>query len=50
MAALGVLLALFLAQRTARVAGVNPGQVWNLCVVSLFAALVAQRLLLVAIN
>ena len=49
-AAIGVLLALFLAQHTARVAGVNVGQVWNLCVVSLFAALVAQRLLLVAIN
>ena len=49
-AAIGVLLALFSAQHTARVAGVNPGQVWNLCVVSLFAALVAQRLLLVAIN
>jgi phosphatidylglycerol:prolipoprotein diacylglycerol transferase len=50
MAALGVLLALILAQRTARVAGLNPGQVWNLCVVTLFAALVASRLLLVVIN
>jgi phosphatidylglycerol---prolipoprotein diacylglyceryl transferase len=50
MAALGVLLSLFLAQRTARVAGVNAAQVWNLCVVSLFAALVAQRLLLVLVN
>ncbi len=50
MAALGVLLALFLAQRTARIAGVNAGEVWNLCVLALFAALVAQRLLLVAIN
>lgn len=49
-AAIGVLLALFLAQHTARVAGLNAGQVWNLCVISLFAALVAQRLLLVAIN
>jgi phosphatidylglycerol---prolipoprotein diacylglyceryl transferase len=49
-AAVGVLLALFLAQHTARVAGLNAGQVWNLCVVSLFAALVAQRLLLVVIN
>jgi len=28
----------------------NCGHVWNLCVVSLFAALVAQRLLLVAMN
>jgi phosphatidylglycerol:prolipoprotein diacylglycerol transferase len=50
VAAVGVLLALFLAQRTARLAGLNAGQVWNLCVLSLFAALAAQRLLLVAIN
>jgi len=50
MAALGVLLALFLAQRTARVAGVNAAEVWNLCVVSLFAALVGQRLLLLLMN
>jgi phosphatidylglycerol:prolipoprotein diacylglycerol transferase len=28
----------------------NAGQVWNLCVVALFAALVGQRLLLVALN
>jgi phosphatidylglycerol:prolipoprotein diacylglycerol transferase len=49
-AAIGVLLALFLAQRTARLAGLNTGQVWNLCIVSLFAALVAQRILLVVIN
>ena len=26
------------------------GHVWNLCVISLFTALVAQRLLLIAIN
>jgi phosphatidylglycerol---prolipoprotein diacylglyceryl transferase len=50
LAALGVLLALFLAQRTARIAGVNAGHVWNLCVIALFAALVAQRLLLVIMN
>jgi phosphatidylglycerol---prolipoprotein diacylglyceryl transferase len=50
MAALGVLLALFLAQRTARIAGVNAAAVWNLCVVSLFAALVGQRLLLLLMN
>ncbi len=50
MAALGVLLALALSQRTARIAGVNPGQVWNLCIVALFAALVASRLLLVLVN
>lgn len=50
LAAVGVLLALFLAQRTARIAGLNPGHVWNLCVVSLFSALVAQRLLLIVLN
>jgi phosphatidylglycerol:prolipoprotein diacylglycerol transferase len=50
MAAMGVLLALFLAQRTARIAGVNAAAVWNLCVVSLFAALVGQRLLLLLMN
>lgn len=49
-AALGVLLALFLAQRTARIAGVNAGHVWNLCVIALFAALLTQRLMLVVIN
>ena len=50
LAALGVVLALLLAQRTARVAGLSGGQVWNLCVVALFAALVVQRLVLVAAN
>src|SRR5271157_4066547 len=50
LAALGVLLALFLASRTARIAGVDAGQVWNLCVVALFAALLSQRLLLVLVN
>ena len=50
VAALGVLLSLFLAQRTARIAGVNAGQVWNLCVVALFAALAGSRLLLVLLN
>ena len=50
LAALGVVLALLLAQRTARVAGLNAGRVWNLCVVALFAALVVQRLVLVVAN
>jgi len=48
--ALGVLLALFLAERTARIAGVSAGKVWNLCILALFAALAASRLLLVALN
>lgn len=50
LSALGVVLALFLAQRTARIAGVNPSQLWNLCVVALFAALAGERVLLVAMN
>ena len=49
-AALGVLLALVLAMRTARITGLNPGQVWNLSVVALFAAVVGSRLLLVVVN
>jgi phosphatidylglycerol---prolipoprotein diacylglyceryl transferase len=50
MAAVGVLAALIVAQRTALFARLNPGQIWNLCVIALFAALVSQRLLLIAIN
>jgi phosphatidylglycerol:prolipoprotein diacylglycerol transferase len=48
--ALGVLVALVLAQRTARIVGVDAGKIWNLCILSLFAALAAARLLLVAAN
>ncbi|HZP07209.1 MAG TPA: prolipoprotein diacylglyceryl transferase family protein [Terracidiphilus sp.] len=50
MAALGMLLALMTAQRTARIAGVLPGHMWNLCILALCAALAAQRLLLVVMN
>jgi phosphatidylglycerol---prolipoprotein diacylglyceryl transferase len=50
LAAAGALLALLAAQGTARAAGVNRAHVWNLCVVSLCAALAAERLLLVAAN
>jgi phosphatidylglycerol---prolipoprotein diacylglyceryl transferase len=50
VAAIGVLAALFLAQHTGRVAGLDTTKVWNLCVVALFAALVGERLLLVAMN
>jgi phosphatidylglycerol---prolipoprotein diacylglyceryl transferase len=46
----GVLLALALVQRTARMAGVDAGKVWNLCILGLFAALAAARLLLVVTN
>ena len=50
MAAAGVLVALVLAQRTARSAGVSPAHVWNVCVIALFTALLGSRLLLVAVN
>ena len=50
LAALGVLLALVLTQRTARIVHVDPAKVWNLCILSLFAALAAARLLLIAAN
>jgi phosphatidylglycerol:prolipoprotein diacylglycerol transferase len=49
-AAVGALLALFLAQRTARISGLDAGKIWSLCIWSLFAALAASRLLLVALN
>jgi phosphatidylglycerol:prolipoprotein diacylglycerol transferase len=48
--ALGVLVALTLAQRTARIVHVDAGKVWNLCILSLFAALAAARLLLMVAN
>lgn len=50
MAALGVLLALTLLLRTARIAGVNPNLLWNLCIVALFAALAGSRVLLIVLN
>ena len=50
MTAVGVLLALGLAQRTARIAGVDAAQMWNLCIISLFAALVGERVLLIVVN
>jgi phosphatidylglycerol:prolipoprotein diacylglycerol transferase len=50
MAALGILLALTLALRTARIVGVDPHQLWNLCIVALFTALAGSRLLLVIVN
>jgi phosphatidylglycerol---prolipoprotein diacylglyceryl transferase len=50
LTAFGVLLALFLAQRTARIVCVDPVKIWNLCVLGLCAALAAERLLLVVVN
>ena len=48
--ALGVLAALFLAQRTARSAGVDPSHIWNLSILAVFAALAGQRLTLIIAN
>jgi phosphatidylglycerol---prolipoprotein diacylglyceryl transferase len=50
IAAVGVLLALLLAQRLAVVAGLSPQHVWNLSVLALCSALVAARLLLMIVN
>jgi phosphatidylglycerol:prolipoprotein diacylglycerol transferase len=50
LAAAGVLVALVLAQRTARTAGVSPAHVWNVCVIALFTALLGSRLLLLTVN
>jgi phosphatidylglycerol:prolipoprotein diacylglycerol transferase len=50
IAALGVVLALLLAQHTARIARLNPSHIWNLCVVALFAAMVGSRLFLLLLN
>lgn len=48
--ALGILLALGLAPRTARQAGADPAKLWNLCVLSLAAAIATPRLQLIAEN
>jgi phosphatidylglycerol:prolipoprotein diacylglycerol transferase len=48
--ALGVLLALWLAQMTARRVGLDPRHAWNMVVLAVFAALVTSRLVLVVMN
>jgi phosphatidylglycerol---prolipoprotein diacylglyceryl transferase len=50
LVAIGVLAALFLAQSAARLAHVNAGQVWNLCVAAAFSGLIGERLVLLAAN
>jgi phosphatidylglycerol---prolipoprotein diacylglyceryl transferase len=50
LAALGVLFALMLAQRTARIAAIDPNKIWNLCIIALFTALAGSRILLVIVN
>jgi phosphatidylglycerol:prolipoprotein diacylglycerol transferase len=49
-AALGVLLALAVAQWTARRTGLNPRHAWNMLVLAVFASLAVSRLVLIAIN
>ena len=39
-----------LALRTARIAGIDPNKVWNLCIVVLFTALIGSRILLIIAN
>jgi phosphatidylglycerol:prolipoprotein diacylglycerol transferase len=50
LAALGALLALIATQSTARIAGIDPNKIWNLCIVALFTALVGSRILLILVN
>lgn len=50
MTALGLLLALGLALRTARMARVSANDLWNLCILALFVALAGSRLLLIVVN
>jgi phosphatidylglycerol:prolipoprotein diacylglycerol transferase len=50
LAAVGVLLGLMLALRAARMAGIDPNKVWNLCIAVLFTAIIGSRLLLIAVN
>jgi phosphatidylglycerol:prolipoprotein diacylglycerol transferase len=45
-----VLLALMLATSTARRLGIDPNRIWNLCILTLFTALLGSRLLLVIAN
>jgi len=50
VAALGVLVALVFTQRTARILKIDAAKIWNLCILSLFAALGSARLLLIVVN
>lgn len=48
--AIGVLLALGLAQTTARRSGLDPRHAWNVLVLAVFAALAVSRLVLIGMN
>lgn len=46
VAALGLLFALFLTQRTARLCAINPREIWNLSILSIIAAIIGSRILI----
>lgn len=50
LAAIGLMLALSLSLRTARISGLSPDRVWNAGLFAIFAAFLLSRLLLVATN
>jgi phosphatidylglycerol---prolipoprotein diacylglyceryl transferase len=50
LSAVGVLLGLAFALHTARLVGLAPRLIWNLCILVLFAAPVGSRLLLIVVN
>ena len=50
VAALGVLLALALAQFTAKQTGLDPRHAWNMLVLAVFASIAASRLTLIVLN
>jgi len=50
IAALGVLLALALAQVTAKQTGLDPRHTWNMLVLGVFASIAASRLTLIVLN
>lgn len=50
LAAAGLILALFLSQRTARLVGLNPDKLWDAGLFAIVAAFVSSRVLLVLTN
>lgn len=50
IATMGLVLALFISQRTARLAGLDPDRLWDAGIVAVLSAFVASRILLIAAN
>ena len=50
LAACGLMLALWLSERTARLAQVDPGKLWNAGILAVLAAFVSSRLQLIVLN